>query len=99
MGWFLLCGCTIAKEDRRVWVGANHLTDWIDVGAIYDYDHQGRCCELVWEDRSPIESITQRTTLSGYCSFLIRQHYATWLLESPNGQPDTYTLRLVNVQK
>ena len=97
--WWMLVGCTFAKDGYRVWIGDNKQTDWIDVYAEWSNQEPGREGEWVttFSDPSPIESVIQRMNLgdSG-CHWLLKKAHSVWLLESPTGAVTDYTLRRVN---
>ena len=86
--WFILCGCTFAKEGYRVWIGDNHATDWIDVVSEQKYLN-GEFIET-FRDDSPIQHVSL-LVLPG-CQWLLDKAHSSWLLRSTDGQVIHYTL-------
>ena len=97
LAWFFLCGCSVATEGYRVWVGPNRVVDWIDVGFLADRDPMTGSIDIVYADYSPIEWVRQQP---GYgCSFVIKKKFSAWVLESMDGLPETYSLRAMRVER
>lgn len=81
LSWVLMSGFTPYAEGKRVYIGKNRVTDWIDVGCLYTEDANGFCCQACWCDESPIESVKLSTNLGPhYASYQIKKAYSTWSL-------------------
>lgn len=97
----ILTGFTPYSEDQRLYVGANRLTDWVDVGTIYVPDADGHCCVPCWSDPSPIVSIepSAELALQHYRAYTIRKAKSVWHLTYFSPDPTDIGIVLLNSSK